>query len=59
MTETRKIKAYPHVPATPVEEASEKWVSLDEKIKYAAAFFIAVISCLLVGSVAYLLMELM
>ena len=54
----RKVKPYPHVPVPEVEEVEPKWVSLDDKIRYAAAFLIAVISCALIGAVAYMLMEL-
>ena len=59
MTETRKIKPYPHVPVPEVEEVEPKWLSLDDKIRYAAAFLVAVLSCLLIGAVAWFVLEML
>ena len=53
LRESRRIKAYPHVPADEAK-AIEAWVSIDKKLAWAIWAFVATIGCLTLGALTYL-----
>ena len=56
---SRRVKAYPHVPADEADHAKavQAWVSLDKKLAWACWGFICIIGCLLAGSIVLLFLE--
>ena len=59
--ESRRVKAYPHVPADEAGHAKavQAWVSLDKKLAWACWGFICTIGCVLVGALVTLTMEIL
>lgn len=57
---SRRVKAWPHVPADPgYEEALQAWSSLDRKLAWACWAFICTIGCVLLGVGLILILELL
>ena len=55
---SRRVKAYPHVPADLThEEVLQEWISLDKKLAWACWGFICTIGCVLVGTLVILILE--
>ena len=57
LRESRRIKAYPHVPDDE-DKAIEVWVSIDKKLAWASWALVATICCLLLGCLVTAALEL-
>lgn len=60
LRESRRIKAYPHVPDDAAAEAAkaiEAWISLDRKLAWASWAFVATVCCLLLTCLVISLFE--